>query len=72
MLGKLWELLKQRRVWISIFSVLSVILKIFGVDISPETETIIIDQGMILVSLIPDVINAILALWSYLKPKATV
>ena len=66
----IWELLKQRRIWVTIFSLLSIALKWFGVDIDPDTETAVIDQTMILVSLIPDAINAILAIWSYVKPKA--
>jgi uncharacterized membrane protein len=66
------ELLKQRRVWITILSLASIVLKWFGVEINPDTETAIIDQTLILVSLIPDVINAILALWSYIKPKPAV
>jgi len=69
MLKKIGELLKQRRVWVSILSVISVILKIFGVDIDQDTEAVIIDQGVLLASLIPDVVNAFLALWSYFKPK---
>jgi len=68
----IWELLKQRRIWVTIFSLLSIALKWFGVEIDPDTEVAIIDQTMILVSLIPDAINAILAIWSYLKPKPTV
>ena len=68
-LGTIWEWLKQRRVWVAIFSVLSIVLKMFGVEIDPATETAIIDQTLILVSLIPDVINGFLALWSYIKPK---
>jgi uncharacterized membrane protein len=63
------ELLKQRRVWVAILSILSVVLKIFGIDIDEQTQTAMIDQTMILASLIPDVFNAVLALWSYIKPK---
>ena len=66
------ELLKQRRVWITIFALASIVLKWFGIDLDPDTETAIIDQTMILVSLIPDVISAVLALWSYIAPKPAV
>jgi LytS/YehU family sensor histidine kinase len=68
----IWELLKQRRIWVTIFSLLSIALKWFGVEIDPDTEVAIIDQTMILISLIPDVINGILALWSFIKPKPKV
>jgi hypothetical protein len=64
-----WTWISQRRVWIAGLSALSVILKIFGVDFDEHTQTAIIDQTMILVSLVPDVANAILALWSYIRPK---
>ena len=65
----MFELLKQRRVWVAILSVLSIVLKMFGVDIDESTQTAMIDQTMILVSLVPDAINAVLSLWSYIKPK---
>ena len=70
-MSTIWNLLKQRRVWVTILSILSMALKFFGVEFDDATQTAVIDQTMILVSLAPDVINAILALWSYIKPKPT-
>jgi hypothetical protein len=64
-----WTWVKQRRVWIAGMSALSVVLKMFGVEIDEQTQTAVIDQTMILVSLAPDVANAVLALWSYIAPK---
>ena len=71
-MSTIWNLLKQRRVWVTILSILSMALKFFGVEFDDATQTAVIDQTMILVSLAHDVINAILALWSYIKPKPTV
>lgn len=63
------EWLKQRRVWVVIMMALSAGLKLFGVEFSDEQQTAIVDQTMVIVSLVPDLIAAILALWSYVSPK---
>jgi hypothetical protein len=65
----IWRLIQQRRVWIAVFAAVSFTLKMFGINLDPDAEAVIIDQVMILVSLIPDVLTAIFALWSYIRPK---
>lgn len=65
---QLLELLKQRRVWVGIISGLSFLISFlhieFNIDV-PVLSDMFTNAGIALFNLV----SAILAIWSYLKPK---
>lgn len=62
------EILKQRRIWVVIISAVMFILSMFGVKPEIDTDTL---SGLVINAIEPisQAIIAILAIWSYLKPK---
>ena len=63
------ELLKQRRVWATIITVVIGVLALFKVTWGPDVE--LVSQAIVdVITLGGAFLTAILALWSYIKPKA--
>lgn len=62
------EILKQRRIWVVIISAVMFILSMFGIKPEIDTDTL---SGLVINAIEPisQAIIAILAIWSYLKPK---
>lgn len=61
------ELLKQRRIWASIATIIALVLPLLGyTDLNPESLT---EAIMSVVNGISALVAIILPIWSYLKPK---
>jgi hypothetical protein len=67
---KLLELLQQRRIWIAIISVIAFMLDSFQV-FHIDNVDLLTDNIMAIVGGVVSIISAVLAIWSYFKPKAT-
>lgn len=65
------EILKQRRIWVVIISAVMFILSLFGIKPEIDTDTL---SGLLVNAIEPisQVVIAVLAIWSYLKPKTNV
>ena len=67
-MNNILTILKNRRVWAGVFGALAFILPLVGVKVNFNVETIT-DLVIEVVELLLPLISAILALWSYVKPK---
>ena len=65
------EILKSRRIWVMIISAVMFILTLFGIKTEVDADTL---SGLFVnaVEPISQVVVAVLAIWSYLKPKTNV
>lgn len=65
---KYLEILKQRRVWVVIISAVMFILSMFGMQSEVDADTL---SGLVVNAIEPisQVVVAVLAIWSYVKPK---
>lgn len=65
---KYLEILKQRRVWVVIISAVMFILSMFGMQSEVDADTL---SGLVVNAMEPisQVVVAVLAIWSYVKPK---
>jgi hypothetical protein len=68
-MSKLLALLQQRRIWIAIISVIAFMLDSFQV-FHIDNVDLLTDNVMTIVGGIVSIITAVLAIWSYLKPKS--
>ncbi len=62
------ELLKQRRVWITIIMFVIGALSLFKVTWTPDAE-VLADSLVNLITVGGALVSAVLAVWSYIKPK---
>jgi hypothetical protein len=67
-MNKLIDILKQRRVWASIFALVSISLRAFAPDLSFDEEKAT-ELVLTLIQTLSDLGMVLLPLWSYLKPK---
>lgn len=68
---KILEILKSRRIWVMIISAVIFILTLFGIQTEVDADTL---SGLLVNAIEPisQVVIAVLAIWSYLKPKTKV
>ena len=62
------ELLKQRRIWASIFSTIAVMLSLFGSNLFIDANGLS-DAIVNVIESISALMAIVLPIWSYLKPK---
>jgi len=68
---KILEILKSRRIWVMIISAVMFILTLFGIQTEVDADTLS-DLLVNAIEPISQVVIAVLAIWSYLKPKTKV
>jgi len=65
---KLLTLLKQRRIWASLFALLSISLRAFAPDLEFDEERAT-ELTLTLIQTLSDIGMVMLPLWSFFKPK---
>jgi len=67
-MNKILVLLKQRRLWASIFAFIAIILPLFGVEVDFNADSAT-SAVMGVVEALIGLLAVVLPIWSFIKPK---